>query len=102
MRTGLTVARVRRLLPAWNGALHAQIQRMRSIEACAVMLSALGVWLNVRRNRLCWRVRLYSGMVLQCAYIALETDGWRRSSIQHASHRDVSRRMHVMPIPRRM
>src|SRR5260364_143196 len=100
MRTGLTVARVRRLLPAWNGALR-----------------ALGVSLNVLRNRLCWpagivsallygwifwRVRLYSGMVLQCAYIALETVGWRRSSIQHASHRDVSRRMHVMPIPRRM
>lgn len=66
---------------------------MSFLEIAAVVFSALGVWLTARRNPLCWPVglvsvalygwiffgyKLYSDMLLQGVFAALQLYGWQR------------------------
>ena len=64
---------------------------MRSLEATAVIVNILGVWLTARRNMMCWPVgivgvllylrqfylrHLYGDMLLQGVYIIVLIYGW--------------------------
>jgi len=66
---------------------------MSLLEVIAVIVSALGVWLTVRRTMLCWPVgivsvllyawiffqaKLYSDLLLQIIFAVLQVYGWWR------------------------
>lgn len=85
---------------------------MIGFEIGAVFLSALSVWLTVRRNSLCWpvglasvllygwifwRVRLYSDMLLQGIYATLAIYGWQRWS-QNLRERDTQASAHEVRV----
>ncbi len=66
---------------------------MSPLEIAGVVVSALAIWLTARRNMLCWPIglasvvlyawifldaKLYSDMLLQGAFAALQLYGWYR------------------------
>ncbi|NIF66628.1 nicotinamide mononucleotide transporter, partial [Burkholderia sp. Cy-647] len=66
---------------------------MSPLEIAGVVVSALAIWLTARRHLLCWPVglasvalyawifldaKLYSDMLLQGAFAALQLYGWYR------------------------
>lgn len=70
---------------------------MSPLEIAGVIVSALAIWLTARRNMLCWPVglasvalyawifldaKLYSDMLLQGAFAALQLYGWYRWLVQ--------------------
>jgi len=70
---------------------------MSPLEIAGVIVSALAIWLTARRNMLCWPIglasvalyawifldaKLYSDMLLQGAFAALQLYGWYRWLVQ--------------------
>ncbi|MBN3726063.1 nicotinamide riboside transporter PnuC [Burkholderia sp. Ac-20379] len=70
---------------------------MSPLEIAGVIVSALAIWLTARRNMLCWPIglasvalyawifldaKLYSDMLLQGAFAALQLYGWYRWFVQ--------------------
>ena len=64
---------------------------MSLLEVFGVLFSAVGVWLTIRRNRLCWPIsmicvalytvifweaKLFASMALQCVYLLTQVYGW--------------------------
>ncbi|KVD00594.1 nicotinamide riboside transporter PnuC [Burkholderia ubonensis] len=76
---------------------------MSTLEIAGVIVSALAIWLTAKRRMLCWPVglasvalygwiffdaKLYSDMLLQGAFAALQVYGWRRWLAQRVDRAD--------------
>lgn len=74
---------------------------MPSLEASAVVINIIGVWLTARRSMMCWPIgmvgvllylrqfyiwHLYGDMILQGIYIIILAYGWYSWSISEKTH----------------